>query len=120
MMVLHQFAKRFLPYVFHYTLIIFSLFTVIQVLGQLNLAVVENDRNGILTALKDTALKLQKSTSPDDASLYLKLFKKCLAEKHFDGSELWLEDVEAITKIVAGEAETVQNGITYFHPFEFM
>ncbi|XP_031839391.1 ras GTPase-activating-like protein IQGAP1 [Nomia melanderi] len=86
---------------------------VIQVLGQLNLAVMENDRNGILTALKDTALKLQKSTSPDDASLYLKLFKKCLAEKHFDGSELWLEDVEAITKIVAAEAETVQNVCTF-------
>ncbi|XP_078048629.1 ras GTPase-activating-like protein IQGAP1 [Augochlora pura] len=86
---------------------------VIQVLRQLNSAVVKNDRNGILTALRDTALKLQKPTSPDDASLYLKLFKECLAEKHFDGSELWLEDVEAITKIVASEAETVQNACTF-------
>ncbi|KZC12883.1 Ras GTPase-activating-like protein IQGAP1 [Dufourea novaeangliae] len=86
---------------------------VIQVLRQLNSAVVENDRNGIITALKDTALKLQKPTSPDDASLYLKLFKKCLAEKHFDGSELWLDDVETITKIVAAEAETVQNACTF-------
>ncbi|XP_029050274.2 ras GTPase-activating-like protein IQGAP1 [Osmia bicornis bicornis] len=86
---------------------------VIQVLRQLNLAVVENDRKGIITALKDTALKLQKPTSPEDASLYLKLFKKCLAEKHFDGSELWLEDVEAITKIVAAEAENVQNVCTF-------
>ncbi|XP_033341426.2 ras GTPase-activating-like protein IQGAP1 [Megalopta genalis] len=86
---------------------------VIQVLRQLNVAVMENDRNGILTALKDTALKLQKPTSPGDASLYLKLFKKCLTEKHSDGSELWFEDVEAITEIVATEAETVQNACTF-------
>ncbi|OAD59074.1 Ras GTPase-activating-like protein IQGAP1 [Eufriesea mexicana] len=84
---------------------------VIQVLRQLNSAVVENDRSGVISALKDTALKLQKPTSPEDASLYLKLFKKCLEEKHFDGSELWLEDVENITKIVAVEAETVQHGL---------
>ncbi|CAL7946505.1 unnamed protein product [Xylocopa violacea] len=86
---------------------------VIQVLRRLNLAVMENDRNGVISALKDTALKLQKPTSPEDASLYLKLFKKCLEEKHFDGSELWLEDVENITKIVATEAETVQNVCTF-------
>ncbi|XP_076391557.1 ras GTPase-activating-like protein IQGAP1 isoform X1 [Megachile rotundata] len=86
---------------------------VIQVLRQLNAAVVENDRDGIIIALKDTALKLQKFTSPEDASLYLKLFKKCLTEKHFDGSELWLEDVETITKIVAAESENVQNACTF-------
>ncbi|XP_017888182.1 ras GTPase-activating-like protein IQGAP1 isoform X2 [Ceratina calcarata] len=86
---------------------------VIQVLRQLNLAVVENDRTGILTALKDTALKLQKPISPENASLYLKLFKKCLEEKHNDGSELWLEDVENVTKTVAKEAETVQNLCTF-------
>lgn len=72
-----------------------------------------NDRVGVITALKDTALKLQNPTSPDDASLYLKLFKKCLDEKHFDGSELWLEDVESVTKMVSAEVETVQNGIPY-------
>lgn len=85
----------------------------IQVLRQLNLAVVENDRNSVINALKDTALKLQTPTSPDNASLYLKLFKKCLTEKHFDGSELWLEDVEAVTKIVAQEAENVQKGMSH-------
>lgn len=84
----------------------------IQVLRQLNLAVVENDRSGVINALKDTALKLQKPTSPDDGSLYLLLFKKCLAEKHFDGSELWLEDVEAIARTIATEAENVQNGMS--------
>lgn len=73
----------------------------------------ENDRDGVITALKDTALMLQKHTSPDNASLYLKLFKNCLEEKHFDGSELWLEDVENVTKVVAAEAENVQNGITH-------
>ncbi|XP_076245101.1 ras GTPase-activating-like protein IQGAP1 [Calliopsis andreniformis] len=92
---------------------------VIQVLRQLNSAVVDNDRNGIINALKDTALKLQKPTSPDNASLYLKLFKKCLTDKHFDGSELWLEDVEAVTKIVAAEAENVQNVCTFLSQVNF-
>ncbi|CAK9799762.1 Ras GTPase-activating-like protein IQGAP1 [Anthophora plagiata] len=86
---------------------------VIQVLRQLNLAVAENDRNGVINALKNTSLKLRKPSSPEDASLYLKLFKKCLAEKHVDGSQLWLENVETITKIVAAEAENVQRACTF-------
>ncbi|XP_043257073.1 ras GTPase-activating-like protein IQGAP1 [Colletes gigas] len=86
---------------------------VIQVLRKLNFAVDNNDRNAVITALRDTSLKLLKPTSPEDASLYLKLFKKCLAEKHLDGSELWLEDVEAVSKIVAAEAETVQHACTF-------
>jgi hypothetical protein len=64
----------------------------------------------MMETLKQISLKLQKVTSPDDASLYLKLFKKCLVEKHSDGSELWLEDVEQITQIVVSEAESVQLG----------
>ncbi|XP_006618095.1 ras GTPase-activating-like protein IQGAP1 isoform X1 [Apis dorsata] len=89
---------------------------VIQVLRQLNSSIVENDRNNVIAALKDSALKLQKDTSatlPKDASLYLKLFKKCLKEKHSDGSELWLEDVENITRIVVSESENVQNVCTF-------
>lgn len=85
-------------------------------LRQLNSSIVENDRNNVIAALNDSALKLQKDTSatlPKDASLYLKLFKKCLKEKHSDGSELWLEDVENITKIVVSESENVQNGIIH-------
>lgn len=88
----------------------------IQVLRQLNSAVIENDRNGIITALENSALKLEKPILSADASLYLKLFKKCLEEKHSDGSELWLEDVENITKIVASESMNIQRGImcSYF------
>ncbi|XP_028525391.2 ras GTPase-activating-like protein IQGAP1 isoform X2 [Apis cerana] len=89
---------------------------IIQVLRELNSSIVENNRNNVIAALKDNALKLQKDTSatlPKDASLYLKLFKKCLKEKHSDGSELWLEDVENITKIVVSESENVQNVCTF-------
>ncbi|XP_050481598.1 ras GTPase-activating-like protein IQGAP1 isoform X1 [Bombus huntii] len=82
---------------------------VIQVLRQLNSAVVENDRNGIIAALKNSILKLQTPVSPEDVSLYLKLFKKCLEEKHIDGSELWLEDVENVTKVVNTESSNVKN-----------
>ncbi|KAK9298625.1 hypothetical protein QLX08_008104 [Tetragonisca angustula] len=81
---------------------------VIQVLRQLNSAVIENDRNSIIATLKNSALKLEKPILLTDASLYLKLFKTCLEEKHNDGSELWLEDVENITKIVASESMNVQ------------
>lgn len=90
--------------------------TVIQVLRQLNSAVVENDRNGIIAALKNPILKLQTPVSPEDVSLYLKLFKKRLEEKHIDGSELWLEDVENVTKVVNTESSNVKNGTmhTYF------
>lgn len=63
-----------------------------------------------MQALKQISEKLKKSTSPDDAGLYLKLFKKCLTEKHSDGSELWLEDVEQISEIVISESENVQLG----------
>lgn len=84
--------------------------TVIDVLQNLNEAVKKNSRSHMMEALKQISLKLQKTTSPEDASLYLKLFKKCLAEKHSDGSELWLEDVEQITQVVVSEAESAQLG----------
>ncbi|XP_031782642.1 ras GTPase-activating-like protein IQGAP1 [Nasonia vitripennis] len=85
---------------------------VIDVLRYLNQAVKKNSHSDMMDALKQISLKLQIITSPDDASLYLKLFKKCLAEKHSDGSELWLEDVEQITQIVVSEAESVQLACT--------
>ncbi|XP_015599510.1 ras GTPase-activating-like protein IQGAP1 [Cephus cinctus] len=80
----------------------------IQVLRKLNRAVVENNQLGLVEALKDVSLKLEKPTTPEDASLYLKLFKKCLAENHIDGSELWLEDVENVAQIVMREVEEVE------------
>lgn len=64
----------------------------------------------MMEALMKISAKLKKSTSLEDAGLYIKLFKKCLAEKHSDGSELWLEDVEEISKIVISESENVQLG----------
>lgn len=82
----------------------------IDVLRNLNQAVKKSSHSDMMEALKQISLKLETMTSPDDASLYLKLFKKCLCEKHSDGSELWLEDVEQITQIVISEAESVQLG----------
>lgn len=82
----------------------------IHVLRDLNEAVKKNSRSCMMDALKNISSKLQKTTSPDDAKLYLTLFKHCLCEEHADGSELWLEDVEKITKIVISEAESVQYG----------
>ncbi|KAG7199806.1 hypothetical protein KM043_000468 [Ampulex compressa] len=81
---------------------------VIRVLHRLNTAVLEKDRAGLTAALRDTSLSLERSTSPEDATLYLKLFDKCLAEKREDGSELWLEDVESVGRLVAAEAAEVR------------
>lgn len=79
-------------------------------LRSLNLAVKKNCRMGVLQALKQTDLKIERKISPADATLYLKLFKKCLEENHADGSELWLNDVEEVTKTVELEVVDVQNG----------
>lgn len=90
----------------------------IHVLRDLNKAIKKNQQSEMMDALKRVSDKLKKSTSPDDAGLYLKLFKECLAEKHSDGSELWLEDVEQISKIVISESENVQFGNSFcFHNY---
>ncbi|XP_033210310.1 ras GTPase-activating-like protein IQGAP1 isoform X3 [Belonocnema kinseyi] len=85
---------------------------VIQVLRNLNSAVTENKRGEVMEALQATSLKLNKPVSLADTSLYLKLFKKCLFEKHSDGSELWLEDIHEVTEKVANEAQDVQSACT--------
>ena len=77
----------------------------------LNHAVKKSSRAEMMKALKEISATLQKPTSPNDTSLYLKLFKKCLEENHSDGSELWLEDVEQIADIVTSESESVQIGM---------
>lgn len=89
---------------------IFYFIIVIQVLRNLNSAVIENKRGEVMKALQATSLKLNKPVSLADTSLYLKLFKKCLSEKHSDGSELWLEDIHEVTEKVASEAKDVQSG----------
>lgn len=64
-----------------------------------------------MKALEQIAQKLNQTPSPKDISLYLKLFKKCLACSHSDGSGLWLEDVEQITKIVSSEAQHLKQSM---------
>ncbi|KAJ8679150.1 hypothetical protein QAD02_014937 [Eretmocerus hayati] len=85
---------------------------VIDVLRHLNESIKRNNRKEMVKALEKVSSKLNKTTCPQDSSLYLKLFKECLTENHADGSELWLEDVEHITEIVISEAENVQSAIT--------
>ncbi|XP_058789628.1 ras GTPase-activating-like protein IQGAP1 isoform X2 [Phymastichus coffea] len=85
---------------------------VVDVINSLNIAVKKNSRSEMMEALEHITIKLEKSTSPDDASLYLKLFTKRLTEKHSDGSELWLEDVEQILQTVLDESESVQHACT--------
>ena len=80
----------------------------IQILRLLNKSVLEHSRSGVMSALMNESLKLIPSASSADASLYMKLFEKCLKEKHSDGSELWLEDVENIVRFVTDEVEQVK------------
>jgi len=44
-----------------------------------------------------------------DPFLYLNRLKKRLIEKKFDGSELWLDDIETVAKTVASEMEQIEN-----------
>ncbi|XP_048514358.1 ras GTPase-activating-like protein IQGAP1 isoform X2 [Athalia rosae] len=85
----------------------------IRVLNELNGAVIEDSRALVINALRDPLLKLKEPISPADASLYLKLFKKCLVENHSDGSELWLEDINDIAQTVVKEVEQVQAACTF-------
>lgn len=84
--------------------------SVLQALSHLNAAVKNNNRDEMMSILQSSLLTLKKPVSFSDTSLYLKLFKKCLEEKHSDGSELWLEDIEQVTNTVAIEAKNVQSG----------
>lgn len=82
---------------------------VLQALQHLNAAVKSNNRDEMMRILQSSLLRLKRQVSFSDTSLYLNLFTKCLEEKHSDGSELWLEDVEEITDTVAKEAKNVQS-----------
>lgn len=85
-----------------------------QALQHLNAAVKSNNRDEMMRILQSSLLRLKRQVSFSDTSLYLNLFTKCLEEKHSDGSELWLEDVEEITDTVAKEAKNVQSGNAIF------
>ncbi|XP_018395983.1 PREDICTED: ras GTPase-activating-like protein IQGAP1 [Cyphomyrmex costatus] len=88
-------------------------FEVIEVLQQINRAVAANDRENTMKALKMIAAKFDIPTYTHDALFYLKLLKKRLFEKKFDGSELWLDDVKAIAKTAASEIEEMQEMIAF-------
>lgn len=80
---------------------------------QINRAVAANDHESMMKALKMITAKFNIPIYPHDASFYLKLLKKRLFEKEFDGSELWLDDVKAITKSVTSEIEEMQESRSY-------
>ncbi|XP_046426455.1 ras GTPase-activating-like protein IQGAP1 [Neodiprion fabricii] len=86
---------------------------VILILNELNDAVINNSRAGIINTLQNPLLKLRQPIPPADSSLYLKLFKKALDENHPDGSGLWLEDVNNVAQIVYDEVEEVQAACTF-------
>ena len=80
---------------------------------QINRAVAANDHENMMKALKMITTKFDIPIYPHDASFYLKLLKKRLFEKEFDGSELWLDDVKAIAKTVTSEIEEMQESKSY-------
>ena len=112
------YIKQFIKTVEEFVDYVILLFSVIQVLRRLNSAVMEDNRQEVMAALQSTCLKMQNPVSLAEATLYLRLFKKCLSEKHSDGSELWLEDVEEVAKIVASESAIVESG-NYVKSFYF-
>ncbi|XP_057324303.1 ras GTPase-activating-like protein IQGAP1 [Microplitis mediator] len=75
----------------------------------LNKAVLENNKTDIIAALKNNLLDPTIPIMEDDAILYLRLFKQCLDEINDERSELWLEDVDFVSKIVVEEVTHVQN-----------
>lgn len=70
---------------------------------------IENDYDNLIEIFETIFTKLNVYMCPYDMTLYLKLFKKRLIEKQFDGSELWLEDVETIAEIVRSEGTKVEH-----------
>nr|XP_050869767.1 ras GTPase-activating-like protein IQGAP1 isoform X2 [Vespula vulgaris] len=77
----------------------------IQMLHELNLAMVEDNPYTVTEALTKLQLKLYWYITPKDPLFVYKLLKKCLLEKHSDGSELWLDDVENVLSILSKESE---------------
>ncbi|XP_020296828.1 ras GTPase-activating-like protein IQGAP1 isoform X2 [Pseudomyrmex gracilis] len=83
-------------------------FEVIEILQQINRAVAADNLESMITALKLISEKFDIPTYPQDASLYLELFKKRLIEKKSDEAELWLDDVESIARTVKSEVEQIE------------
>ncbi|XP_023246515.1 ras GTPase-activating-like protein IQGAP1 [Copidosoma floridanum] len=87
----------------------------VDILQRLNKAVQFNNKVEMLQALEEINVKSDKSTSLMDSSLYMKLFRQCLIDKHSDGSELWLEDVEDIVKTVLLEKSHIERMCSILH-----
>jgi hypothetical protein len=64
-----------------------------------------------MTALKAITERVNIHIFLYDAPLYLSLFKKRLAEKEFDGSELWLDDIQVIADTVKSEIEKIKESM---------
>lgn len=87
--------------------------SVIQVLRRLNSAITNNNDAEMMTVLKDISMNLQVPLYDQDTRLYMKLFTDCLELNHFDGSELWLQDVQEILQIAALEVEQIQRSMLF-------
>ncbi|XP_070512336.1 ras GTPase-activating-like protein IQGAP1 [Cardiocondyla obscurior] len=88
-------------------------FEVIEILQQINRTVAANDNEKMMEALKIITDKFDIPTYPHDGQFYLKLFKKRLFEKESDESELWLDDIKTVAKIVTAEIEEMQEMIIF-------
>ncbi|KAH0952189.1 hypothetical protein HN011_000264 [Eciton burchellii] len=90
-------------------------FEVIEILQQINRAVATDDYETMMTALKAITERVNIHIFLYDAPLYLSLFKKRLAEKEFDGSELWLDDIQVIADTVKSEIEKIKEMVVFLY-----
>ncbi|XP_034939382.1 ras GTPase-activating-like protein IQGAP1 [Chelonus insularis] len=81
----------------------------IDALKELNKAVLNGDPLAVMAALKNNLVDSSTTLSEKDSALYLKLFKKCLEKNSKDRTELWLEDVNFVTKVAGEEIAFAQN-----------
>lgn len=75
---------------------------------------IEDNYDNLMEALEAISVQLNINVSWFDIIIYLNLFKKRLTEKQSDGSELWLDDVEAVAEKVKSECAIVEDS-TFTH-----
>lgn len=83
---------------------IFSI-AVISDLQNINDAVINNDKDKLITAMKSKKFEHIEPLVEKEVDLYLHLFKKCLVKKN--NSELWLDDVESVMNDAVQEIKDV-------------
>jgi len=74
--------------------------------------VATDDYENMMTALKAITKRVNIHIFLYDAPLYLSLFKKRLVEKESDGSELWLDDIQAVAGTVKSEIEKIEESMS--------